>query len=140
MCRVYLVEISSVSPLVFKSGSFCASPGKDVASGLCSAGYYCLSGAWSPTPEDGDKTGDRCPEGHYCPQGSSAPLPCPTGYYTNRSRNAHVSDCLPCPPGWYCLISALYISLCHYLSFIYQRIQRLSNIPFIVGHCSTVFL
>lgn len=38
------------------------------------------------------------------------------------------------------LISALYISLCHYLSFIYQRIQRLSNIPFIVGHCSTVFL
>ncbi|XP_047248690.1 neurogenic locus notch homolog protein 4-like [Girardinichthys multiradiatus] len=80
-------------------GSFCATPGKDVASGPCSAGYYCLSGAQSPTPEDGGVTGDKCPEGHYCVQGSSAPLPCPAGHYSNKSRNSHISDCLPCPPG-----------------------------------------
>uniref|UniRef100_A0A3Q3IVN5 Uncharacterized protein n=1 Tax=Monopterus albus TaxID=43700 RepID=A0A3Q3IVN5_MONAL len=78
--------------------SFCASAGKGAASGQCSAGYYCHSGAWSPTPEDRGRTGDRCPEGHYCPHGSSAPLPCPIGYYTNKTRNSHVFDCLPCPP------------------------------------------
>lgn len=82
------------------TGSFCATPGKDVASGLCDAGYYCISGARSPTPEDGGVTGNRCPEGHYCTQGSSAPFPCPAGHYSNKSRNSHISDCLPCPPGW----------------------------------------
>ncbi|XP_014845642.1 PREDICTED: uncharacterized protein LOC106919650 isoform X3 [Poecilia mexicana] len=88
-------------------GSFCATPGKDVASGLCDAGYYCVSGARSPTPEDGGMTGDRCPEGHYCSQGSSAPLPCPAGHYSNKSRNSHISDCLPCPPGFLCVSRGL---------------------------------
>lgn len=63
------------------------------------AGYYCLSGARSPTPEDGGTTGDRCPEGHYCPRGSSTPLPCPAGHYSNETRNGRLSDCLPCPAG-----------------------------------------
>ncbi|XP_055369802.1 uncharacterized protein si:ch211-286b4.4 [Betta splendens] len=85
------------------SGSFCSSPGNAVASGPCGAGYYCLSGARSPTPEDGGATGDRCPEGHYCPRGSSAPLPCPTGRYSSQTGTSHASDCLPCPPaGSYC--------------------------------------
>ncbi|CAG6003426.1 unnamed protein product, partial [Menidia menidia] len=88
-------------------GFYCDSPGKNVASGLCSAGYYCLSGAQSPTPEDGRLTGDRCPEGHYCPQGSSAPQPCPIGYHTNKTRNSHLSDCLPCPPGFLCVSRGL---------------------------------
>ncbi|XP_024910938.1 signal peptide, CUB and EGF-like domain-containing protein 3 [Cynoglossus semilaevis] len=80
-------------------GSFCASPGMGVASGQCNAGYFCISGSWSSSPEDGGATGDRCPVGHFCPQGSSVPLPCPLGYYSNTTRNGHVSDCLPCPPG-----------------------------------------
>ncbi|KAK2847208.1 hypothetical protein Q5P01_010207 [Channa striata] len=88
-------------------GSFCASPGRAVTSGLCSAGYYCLSGAWSPTPDDGGMTGDRCPKGHYCPQGSLAPLPCPIGLYSNKTRNSHLSDCLPCPPGFLCVTRGL---------------------------------
>ncbi|CAB1443713.1 unnamed protein product [Pleuronectes platessa] len=88
-------------------GSFCASPGKGVASGQCGAGYYCFSGASSPTPEDRGMTGDRCPEGHYCPQGSSAPLPCPVGYYSNESGNIHLSSCLPCPPGLLCVTRGL---------------------------------
>ncbi|KAI4815467.1 hypothetical protein KUCAC02_005611 [Chaenocephalus aceratus] len=84
--------------LLCPPGSFCLSPGKSVATGQCEAGYYCLSGAWSPTPEDGETTGDRCPEGHYCPQGSSAPVPCPIGRYSNTTRNRYLSDCLTCPP------------------------------------------
>ncbi|XP_035857407.1 zonadhesin-like [Sander lucioperca] len=88
-------------------GSFCSSPGKGVASGQCAAGYYCVSGAWSPTPEDRGTTGDRCPEGHYCPQGSSAPLPCPIGHYSNKTRNSYLSDCLPCPPGFLCVTRGL---------------------------------
>ncbi|XP_010794964.1 zonadhesin-like [Notothenia coriiceps] len=88
-------------------GSFCLSPGKSVATGQCEAGYYCLSGAWSPTPEDGETTGDRCPEGHYCPQGSSAPVPCPIGSYSNTTRNRYLSDCLTCPPGFLCVTRGL---------------------------------
>ncbi|XP_030258688.1 zonadhesin isoform X7 [Sparus aurata] len=88
-------------------GSFCESPGKSIATGQCGGGYYCLSGAWSPTPEDGGATGDRCPEGHYCPRGSSAPLPCPIGHYSNETRNSHLSDCKPCPPGLLCVTRGL---------------------------------
>ncbi|XP_053729819.1 SCO-spondin isoform X1 [Synchiropus splendidus] len=87
-------------------GLFCASPGLSAASGACGAGYYCLSGAWSPTPSDGE-TGDSCPEGHYCPQGSSSPLPCPEGYYSNTTGNSIPSDCLPCPPGHLCFSRGL---------------------------------
>ncbi|XP_039865459.1 multiple epidermal growth factor-like domains protein 11 [Simochromis diagramma] len=83
-------------------GFFCAHPGKGAPSGQCGAGYYCVSGAWSRTPEDGGVTGDRCPKGHYCAQGSSAPVPCPTGHYSNQTRNSHLSDCLHCPPGFMC--------------------------------------
>ncbi|KAA8594284.1 hypothetical protein FQN60_005118, partial [Etheostoma spectabile] len=94
-------------------GYFCLSPGKGVASGQCDAGYYCISGARSPTPEDRGTTGDRCPEGHYCPKGSSAPLPCPVGHYSNKTRNRYLSDCLPCPPGFLCVTRGL-----HFPSYI----------------------
>ncbi|XP_077467726.1 uncharacterized protein LOC144083618 [Stigmatopora argus] len=88
-------------------GFFCASPGMAVTSGQCAAGYYCSSGASSPTPSDYGLTGDRCPEGHYCPWGSSTPLPCPVGYYSNRSGNSQTSDCLPCPRGFLCTTRGL---------------------------------
>ncbi|XP_075892173.1 uncharacterized protein LOC142895201 [Nelusetta ayraudi] len=88
-------------------GFFCASSGRAVASDLCTAGYYCLSGARSPTPEDGGTTGDRCPEGHYCPRGSSTPLPCPAGHYSNETRNSRLSDCLSCPAGLLCVTRGL---------------------------------
>ncbi|XP_074535628.1 uncharacterized protein LOC141797844 [Halichoeres trimaculatus] len=88
-------------------GFFCAAPGKGVASGQCDAGYYCLSGAWSPTPQDKGKTGERCPSGHYCTQGSSAPLPCPVGYYSNKTLNTKLLDCLLCLPGFLCTTRGL---------------------------------
>lgn len=89
-----------------------------VASGQCDAGYYCFSGARSPTPDDGGTTGDRCPEGHYCPRGSSAPLPCPIGHYSNSTRNRYPSNCLHCPPGWSKFIW-------HILVFCYVSCQKI---------------
>ncbi|KAL6471032.1 hypothetical protein MHYP_G00196820 [Metynnis hypsauchen] len=82
-------------------GFFCEASGQNAASGLCEAGYFCLSGAVSPTPDDG-VTGDWCPPGHYCPTGSSSPLPCPLGHYSNTSRNTELPACLPCPAGFAC--------------------------------------
>ncbi|KAL7831753.1 hypothetical protein AOLI_G00293010 [Acnodon oligacanthus] len=82
-------------------GFFCEASGQNAASGLCEAGYFCLSGAVSPTPDDG-VTGDWCPPGHYCPTGSSSPLPCPLGHYSNTSRNTESPACLPCPAGFAC--------------------------------------
>ena len=91
----------SLSPLPHPSqpGLFCRAPGQSAASDQCSAGYYCVSGASSPTPEDGGLTGHTCPEGHYCPRGSGAPLPCPQGHYSAAAGNTGLSDCLPCPAG-----------------------------------------
>ncbi|XP_056298043.1 multiple epidermal growth factor-like domains protein 10 [Pseudoliparis swirei] len=88
-------------------GYFCPSPGASAAAGQCDAGYFCLSGARSPTPQDGGPTGDGCPEGHYCPRGSSAPLPCPTGSYSNTTRSGYLSDCRPCPAGLMCVTRGL---------------------------------
>lgn len=110
------------SQFPIKTGFFCASPGEGFASGQCSAGYFCLSGARSPTPEDGGATGDRCPEGHYCPRGSSAPLPCPVGHYSNKTRSSQLSDCLPCPAGWNWFTCCVH---CHLILciFIWKRIN-----------------
>ncbi|KAK3560704.1 hypothetical protein QTP86_014744, partial [Hemibagrus guttatus] len=83
------------------AGFFCKAPGQSAPFGPCAAGHFCLSGAVSPTPEDG-VTGDGCPPGHYCPAGSSFPLPCPPGHYSNSSKNTELSACLPCPAGFAC--------------------------------------
>ncbi|KAL0973027.1 hypothetical protein UPYG_G00197910 [Umbra pygmaea] len=86
-------------------GFFCGSPGLSAVSGPCSAGYLCLSGAVSPTPEDG-VTGGQCPPGHFCPEGTAA-LPCPVGFYSNTTRNTRLSDCLLCPAGFVCTTRGL---------------------------------
>lgn len=81
-----------------QTGFFCKAPGQSAPFGPCTAGHFCLSGAVSPTPEDG-VTGDRCHPGHYCPVGSSFPLPCPPGHFSNSTKNTELSACLPCPAG-----------------------------------------
>ncbi|KAJ6656075.1 hypothetical protein lerEdw1_004481 [Lerista edwardsae] len=68
-------------------GHYCLSPGLSAASGLCSAGYYCLPGASSPSP-----TGTRFP----------TEFPCPRGYYNPDPMTQSLDSCLPCPPGHYC--------------------------------------
>lgn len=108
-------------------GFFCASTGKAAPSGPCSGGYYCTSGARSPTPEDGGASGGSCPEGHYCPQGSSAPLPCPTGYYNNKNRSSRLTDCLTCPAGIGSFPLCLFMYSCIFESLCTQSSHEVHN-------------
>ncbi|KAF7241231.1 Signal peptide, CUB and EGF-like domain-containing protein 3 [Varanus komodoensis] len=82
-------------------GFYCALPGQPHVTGRCSAGYYCIRGASTPTPTD-HVTGGACPKGHYCPEGSALPQPCPCGFYSNSSGNTKIEDCLLCHAGYFC--------------------------------------
>ena len=79
-------------------GNFCREAGKDSVTGLCSAGFYCRSGANVSTPLDG-LTGDICPVGAYCPSGSRLYKHCPNGTFMNHTGAA---ECYTCPKGYYC--------------------------------------
>jgi hypothetical protein len=57
-------------------GQHCNATGLTAATGACSAGYYCVSGAASPAPAPTDATGGICPVANYCPAGASTPVPC----------------------------------------------------------------
>ena len=81
-----------------RPGQFCLRPGQSDTTGPCQAGFYCTSGARSPTPVD-NSTGAVCPVGHYCPTGSSQPRLCQPGLFTNSSGMA---TCLPCPEAHFC--------------------------------------
>lgn len=70
----------------------------DPSNKTCLEGYYCLSGATTPTPLDGT-TGNTCPSGFYCPNGTASPLPCPPGSY---SPSTGAVECIGCLEGYYC--------------------------------------
>lgn len=70
-----------------------------VASGDCSAGYYCVGGAQQPSPTD-NITGNVCPMGSACPAGSHTPILCLNGTYANHTGAA---DCYTCPAGFFCV-------------------------------------
>ncbi|KAK1786529.1 hypothetical protein P4O66_017651 [Electrophorus voltai] len=97
------------------AGQFCGSVGLSRPSGPCQEGFYCPSGATSPTGSGTD--GGLCPRAHFCPVSSAMPLPCPAGSYTNLTGQFRCSPChagyycpentssytqFPCPPGFYC--------------------------------------
>jgi hypothetical protein len=88
-------------------GRYCPKPGTtSVTDLLCTAGFYCISGAKYPTPSDGT-TGDRCPVGNYCPAGTSVPLKCPAGTFSPNRGLRSAGDCSLCPPGKYCATPGL---------------------------------
>ena len=66
--------------------------------GLCSAGYYCTSGAVRPDPTDG-VTGNICPFHHICVEGTAVPEQCPDGYHANAEG---LDACVLCPAGSLC--------------------------------------
>jgi hypothetical protein len=87
---------------------FCIEP-----TGLCSAGHYCLGGAYAPAPAEGFdlgyigdtcvadgaecvRTGDVCARGHYCLEGSASPTPCVEGTFNPARGSVNSTDCLPC--------------------------------------------
>ena len=88
------------------AGEYCELSGQSTSNGSCSAGFYCTSGAASPTPELSDTTGP-CSTGHYCPEHSVLPTSCPRGTYSSSELNQAITDCLPCSPGAYCDSSGL---------------------------------
>ena len=106
-------------------GHYCDRKGLSYPSGICSEGFYCVSGSSTPAPVDGQNdgytcnvfdcllknkemilnssvTGDICPAGHYCPAGSVFPRPCPSSTFRNVSFGTSTKDCFPCPPGYLC--------------------------------------
>lgn len=90
-------------------GFYCTDVNSTSVSGPCSAGYYCTLGSDSPTPSLGVTKGVAgiCPEGYYCPQQSDVALPCPAGYFNNRTGLTDASECQPCLDGHYCEIPGL---------------------------------
>ncbi|XP_022100039.1 zonadhesin-like [Acanthaster planci] len=93
-----LKSISGCEPCT--GGSYCNGTGLTQPSGPCDPGYYCLTNATTPTPEDGGVTGDPCTAGHYCPGETTSPIPCEPGSYTTTT---HRSECDECPEGSYCV-------------------------------------
>ena len=77
------------------AGMYCEDYGLTSPSGLCSEGYYCLSGSHNATRTE-------CPQGSYCPEGSLYPTPCPVGTYSPSYGLSNTSQCLSCLPGYYC--------------------------------------
>ena len=97
---------------------------------LCTAGYYCMLGSYTPTPTGSVTTidghtmlyqniGGECSSGFYCPAGTPIEIPCTpgyicegtmqtaatvlcdAGYYCEQGSNDAAK--LPCPPGYYCI-------------------------------------
>ncbi|KAJ7990480.1 hypothetical protein DPEC_G00300750 [Dallia pectoralis] len=99
-------EVHHCSPC--DAGWFCRRAGLSVPQGLCDKGFYCTSGASSPTPV-GVASGGVCPAGYVCPEGSRFPRerPCPAGTWGNVFGAHELSSCQPCPPGVYCNATGL---------------------------------
>lgn len=69
----------------------------------CSAGYYCVAGSDTPTP-DGlqPDIGQPCPIGFYCLQGTLNPSTCPDGKVIVVPGADSENDCEICPAGYVC--------------------------------------
>ena len=89
---------------------YCSTPGLSAPSGSCYAGYYCMGGAKTASPEKDGLTSnvtfpfknDQCVPGYFCLNGTDIPSPCPAGYFSNQRGLKKASDCRECPPGRYC--------------------------------------
>ena len=96
-------------------GMYCESPNATSVSGPCDPGYYCTEGSNVPNPElSSSGQAGPCTAGNYCPKNTTSPLPCPLGYYSNKTRLSSPDDCEKCPFGYYCGHTGLtgYTTLC----------------------------
>ena len=60
---------------------------------LCSAGWFCESGAKSATD------GKRCSMGSYCVEGTTQEMKCPPGKLGTKSGLEKLEECVPCYKG-----------------------------------------
>jgi hypothetical protein len=94
-------------------GQYCAGEGRIAPSGNCSAGYFCLSGAYTaagqggPAPTCLPAAGGVCPTGHYCPSGTATPHMCPPGTFNPSPGATSLSQCVACEGGKACLSHGL---------------------------------
>ncbi|XP_070552128.1 fibrillin-2-like [Ptychodera flava] len=87
-------------PIACTGGYYCAVDRLSNVSGECDPGcYYCFSKAVVPNPNDGNATGDICPEGSYCPAVSDSQTLCTAGTFLNSTGNDEVGDCISCIGG-----------------------------------------
>ncbi|XP_077985305.1 uncharacterized protein LOC144439945 [Glandiceps talaboti] len=85
------------------AGMYCAHPNATSPTGPCDAGFYCVEGSDTQTPETNFRgTAGVCPGGYYCPTGTSTPDPCPRGTFSNITKLANESECTDCLYGQYC--------------------------------------
>lgn len=89
----YTGKQSSADCVPCEPGKYCATPGLSVPTGDCTAGWYCVRGAWSDQPADitsfnytmsscfcpANQTGGKCQPGEFCPTGSDQPQACLPG-------------------------------------------------------------
>ncbi|KDO27716.1 hypothetical protein SPRG_22196, partial [Saprolegnia parasitica CBS 223.65] len=73
-------------------GYYCQSLGLSLPTDVCAAGYFCVSGATTPTQYES-------PIGHFSPAGAYSPSACPPGTFNNQVRQ---SQCANCPARFYC--------------------------------------
>lgn len=128
--RAGLASLSECTPC--PAGKYCQTSGNSSWTGACSAGYFCLGNATSPTPTDGI-TGNLCQPGSYCvppyvcliklfisfhcyPSSVTLsfvsffiyrytfPTPCPGGQYCELPGMATFTG--PCQAGFYCKFGA----------------------------------
>ena len=91
-------------------GSYCDQLGLSYKAGDCTQGYFCTSGAITPTPLVVDPVSNLfgpCPAGFYCPAASPYPVPCLAGTFSAALVATSSSTCTPCTPGHYCGADAL---------------------------------
>ncbi|XP_064629299.1 uncharacterized protein LOC135488586 [Lineus longissimus] len=79
-------------------GKYCDNTTLTAPSGICTAGFFCISGMTSPTPAE-SPMGGLCPLHHFCPNGTSLPKACPSGFHAN---STGMRTCKPCPGGYLC--------------------------------------
>jgi len=83
-------------------GKYCVDAEKDTtAADQCAAGYYCESGATSPTPAN-EQYAKPCRPGFYCDMGAQDEVQCPAGKFRGDPGARSIDECTVCLPGQYC--------------------------------------
>ncbi len=98
--RTGLISITECTPC--PPSSYCSGTGLATPSGLCSAGYFCQSGANMSAPMN-QVGASVCPAGFFCPIGTSSPVVCPAGSFCGGGNSGPVV----CPAGTYSDVSGL---------------------------------
>ena len=103
ICRIgTYCPSSSGSPKACPAGQYCDQDRLATPTNNCAEGYFCSGSAIKARPTTVAEGGRICTAGYYCGVGASEEVPCPAGYYLDRTGATSNADCMPCTPGWYC--------------------------------------